>query len=58
MSYNAALNLFMGFILAKKESGLDAMFSVSVFLKMSSRNGLSKASETTEKSEDKILKLK
>ncbi len=58
ISYNAALNLLIGFILAKKESGLAATFNVSVFLKMSSKNGLSKAREITEKRDDKILKLK
>ena len=58
ISYNAALNLLIGFILAKNEFESDAIFNVSVFLKMSSKNGLSKAREITENSDDKILKLK
>ena len=58
MSYNSALNLFTGFILAKKEPGLESAFSVSVSLKISSRNGLSNAREITDKIDDKILKLK
>ena len=58
ISYKPALNLFIGFILAKNESGFAAMFSVSTFLKMSNKNGLNKAKEITEKSDDKILKLK
>lgn len=58
ISYSAALNLLIGFILAKKEPGLAAMLRVSVFLKMSNKNGLNKASEITENSEDKMLKLK
>ena len=58
ISYNTALNLFTGFILAKKEPGLAEIESVSVFLKIRSKNGLSNASEITENSDDKILKLK
>jgi phosphate/sulfate permease len=58
ISYNSALNLLIGFILAKKELGLDATLSVSSFLKRSSKKGLTKASEITENSDDKILKLK
>ncbi len=58
MSYNAALNLFIGFILEKKEPGLEAIFSVSVFLNISSKKGLSNAREITENSDDKILKVK
>ncbi len=56
--YNSALNLLIGFMAAKKESGLDATLRVSTFLKISSKNGLSKAREITENSDDKILKLK
>ena len=58
ISYSSALNLLMGFNFAKNELGLEAMISVSSFLKMSSKNGLSKAREITENSDDKILKLK
>lgn len=58
ISYNAALNLLIGFILAKNEFESDAIFNVSVFLKMSSKKGLSKAREITENKDDKILKLK
>ena len=58
ISYKAALNLLIGFMLAKKESGLEATLSVSCFLKISNKNGLNNASETTENSDDKILKLK
>ena len=58
MSYNSALNLFTGFILAKKEPGLESALSVSVSLNTSSRNGLNNAREITDKSDDKILKLK
>ncbi len=58
VSYKAALNLLIGFILAKNEFGLAATLSVSAFLKMSSKKGLNKARETTAKSDDKILKLK
>ena len=57
-SYNPALNLFTGFILAKRVPGLDATLSVSSFLNIRSRNGLSNASEITENSDDNILKLK
>ena len=57
-SYSSALNLFTGFILAKKEPGLESTLSVLVSLNTSSRNGLSSAREMTDKSDDKILKLK
>ena len=58
ISYNTALNLLIGFILAKKESGLPDTFKVSAFLNISSRNGLNRPREMTEKTDDKILKLK
>ena len=58
ISYNTALNLLTGFIFAKKEPGLAEIESVSVFLKIRSKNGLNKASEITENSDDKILKPK
>ena len=58
ISYNKALNLFTGFILARKPFALPTALSVSSFLKMSSRKGLNKASEITENTDDKILKLK
>ena len=57
-SYNPALNLFTGFTLAKKVPGLDATLSVSSFLNIRSKNGLSNAREITENSDDRILKLK
>jgi hypothetical protein len=58
ISYSSALNLFIGFILARKEPGSDATFKVSVSLKISSRKGLSRANDITDKSDDNILKLK
>ena len=58
ISYSSALNLLTGLTFAKKESGLDETFSVSSFLKINNKKGLSSASEITENSEDKILKLK
>ncbi len=58
ISYSAALNLLIGLIRAKNEPGLAAMLSVSVFLKISNKKGLSKAREITENRDDKILKLK
>ena len=58
ISYNAALNLLTGFILAKKVFALPTALSVSSFLKISNKNGLSKAREITENTDDKILKLK
>ena len=58
ISYKAALNLFIGFILARKPPALLTDASVSSFLKMSNKNGLTRASEITANKEDKILKLK
>ena len=58
ISYKRALNLLTGFILARKVLALPTALSVSSFLKMSNRNGLNKAREITENTDDKILKLK
>ena len=58
ISYKLALNLLMGFSLAKKEPGSEATIKVSCFLKINNKKGLNKASDTTENKEERILKLK
>jgi hypothetical protein len=56
--YNHSLKELIGFASDRKEFASDTCFKVSCFLKIKSKKGLSNPREITEKSADKILKLK
>jgi len=56
--YNQTLKMLIGFILAKNPESLLTAESVSFFLKMSNKNGLSRPRDIKENKLESTLKLK